>query len=135
MAKFCSNCGHQLSDTAKFCEKCGTPLGGAPVQDQPQQWEYCEITWAKKGFMGGKSFFWARNLQTGAMVARNTNTFPALQDPASAPFDFAPFVPLYDYAGSSFEALQQWLLNAGWEPISPSGTSWWSYRFRHPVKP
>ena len=37
MAKFCSNCGTSLTDTAKFCAGCGTKQDDAPpVQQQPQ---------------------------------------------------------------------------------------------------
>jgi len=36
MAKFCSNCGTGLDDTAKFCLNCGTPVAQPPAQpEQP----------------------------------------------------------------------------------------------------
>ena len=38
MAKFCTNCGMSLSDTANFCNGCGTKQDDAPpVQQQPIQ--------------------------------------------------------------------------------------------------
>jgi len=38
MAKFCTNCGASLSDTAKFCNGCGTKQDDTPpVQQQAQQ--------------------------------------------------------------------------------------------------
>lgn len=30
MARFCSNCGTTMDDTATFCSKCGAAAGGAP---------------------------------------------------------------------------------------------------------
>ena len=47
MAKFCTNCGAEVSEGFAFCEKCGTPIDGvapapaakpaaAPVQAAPQ---------------------------------------------------------------------------------------------------
>ena len=36
MARFCSNCGTGLDDTAKFCLNCGTPVAQPPAQpEQP----------------------------------------------------------------------------------------------------
>ena len=37
MAKFCAECGKQLSDTAKFCTGCGARLEQQPVQQQQYQ--------------------------------------------------------------------------------------------------
>lgn len=30
MARFCSNCGNSMDDTATFCSKCGAAAGGGP---------------------------------------------------------------------------------------------------------
>ncbi|MBO4212705.1 MAG: zinc ribbon domain-containing protein, partial [Clostridia bacterium] len=35
MARFCSNCGTQLSDDAKFCRNCGTPVNQAQPAPRP----------------------------------------------------------------------------------------------------
>ena len=32
MAKFCTNCGSPVRDTAAFCAKCGTKLNPTPVE-------------------------------------------------------------------------------------------------------
>jgi uncharacterized membrane protein len=36
MAKFCTNCGASLTETAKFCNKCGMMIGQAQSPSQPQ---------------------------------------------------------------------------------------------------
>ena len=35
MAKFCTNCGAEISEGYAFCEKCGTPVEGGTPQAQP----------------------------------------------------------------------------------------------------
>ena len=35
MAKFCQNCGAQLSEGTKFCPSCGAPTAPAPQPQQP----------------------------------------------------------------------------------------------------
>lgn len=35
MAKFCTNCGAEISEGYAFCEKCGTPVEGGTPQGQP----------------------------------------------------------------------------------------------------
>ena len=37
MAKFCTNCGASMTETAKFCNGCGTRQDDAPPVQQPQQ--------------------------------------------------------------------------------------------------
>lgn len=47
MAKYCSNCGHELRDTDMFCSECATPVGEAAVQAQPHtttRTEYHDVT-------------------------------------------------------------------------------------------
>ena len=35
MATFCMKCGAEVPEGVKFCMKCGTPVGQAPIQQQP----------------------------------------------------------------------------------------------------
>lgn len=34
--KHCTQCGHELDQTAKFCPECGTPVNGAEIQSRPE---------------------------------------------------------------------------------------------------
>jgi zinc-ribbon domain len=43
MAKFCTNCGHELREGAKFCSECETPVRSETAPGSLTGWEYCEI--------------------------------------------------------------------------------------------
>lgn len=34
MAKFCGNCGTQLSEQEMFCPKCGTPVSNTTIEQK-----------------------------------------------------------------------------------------------------
>jgi hypothetical protein len=36
MAKFCTNCGHELREMDKFCSECGFPVGDSLIESEAQ---------------------------------------------------------------------------------------------------
>jgi roadblock/LC7 domain-containing protein len=45
MAKYCTNCGHELREGDKFCAECGTPVGSPASVPLRPRWETCDITY------------------------------------------------------------------------------------------
>jgi len=125
----CQKCGHTLRGADKYCSQCGAPVGevvGAPGPPPPsEQWEYCEITWSARGFLtNDKSYFWAQNLITGAVMVRGAATFVPddITITLATPNDDAS-------TRTAVKELVQQLLDDGWEPIKTSGRGWWNHRF------
>lgn len=127
MPSHCASCGHALRGDEKFCSECGAPAGGASPPPQPDQWMYCEITWVRRGFLGGRSYFWARDMATGAEIARGTRVFSPM---ARAIEDVPAPGGLTDMALAEVVGM---LVSSGWEPLPGNGPYWWSQRFRHVV--
>jgi len=87
MARYCTNCGHELRDGDKFCSECGTPVGSLASSPLRPRWETCEITCrevkAARRFTKVQLQFVAAAIgRVGRYVAAESEVFPAGEDDA-----------------------------------------------------
>lgn len=134
MVQHCSTCGRELRDTDAYCASCGavppTPTPQQAEQEKPKRWELCEVTWSKKKGLFAKWYFWARSLETGAPVVTGKKEFlpSGISYGASGPEAGNPRTE------AAFNEVVTLLREAGWEPVTASGSSAgssrWSPQFR-----
>ena len=143
MAKHCTNCGHELSDSDKFCAECGTAVGGTAPAVQPVQWETCEISYEtvkKRGvFSGGQIRFVAIAVgPLGRYLAAASEAF----DPGNVNFPYEKYRNHVAY----LNALIGRLTSEGWESVGGKtlrpagwageggGENWYGYKFHRQVR-
>lgn len=127
MAKFCSNCGHELRDTDKFCSECGAAVGGGAAL--PGAWEYCEIKlWHKEVIFGEQEMLYAEGSGPyGVRTVARGRTFRS-----QVTYEWP--VQLNDTYKTALSDLVQTLIAEGWEQLPNKGPAPWSFKFRPPFK-
>lgn len=148
MAKFCSNCGHQLQDGGKFCSECGAavgapgfaappplppPPGHAPpgppayMPTQAAAYETCEIKWRRTvSWPIYKFVFFGEAIGPSGMY--NAGQSKAVSN-LKSPISFGSS----SHMGAMQKHVQELVMlltSQGWEPVPERGIAWWNYRFR-----